>query len=277
MTPPKRPRLISRITWITTAIYNYRSGFRMPADLLDDETRKMMPGWDVYERLDIYYTSVVQELLAEAAADTVALVQHLVPTYTRYTAGAARLRRVLYYLERTFIKKAVFKGRGWLACGDINMNEWMRADHWQLNVKANYGDLVTAKLKKWGWEKGEPQDILALAESCAEAASGSNCIIPLASLARRRFRAQVLEPLLGPDANMSAKQGEGGPSGSEGRLESAVKELIESTDGAGKEKIRLAKDVAHMLKTCGVQPDHPVRKRLDDHIGMKTYRAPADA
>jgi len=133
------------------------------------------------------------------------------------------------------------------------------------------------ELKKWGYTEGDPPEQLAQAEASAEAASGHDRIVPLTSLAHRRFRTEVLEPLLtvpkgegkGKDRGSPAPEG-GKPAGPKGRLARAVKELLESGVNDEQERKRLAKEMAGMLRMVGIRPDHPLRKRLDKYCALVT-------
>jgi hypothetical protein len=52
------------------------------------------------------------------------------------------------------------------------------------------------ELRRWGAPDGATAEQLVLAEACAQAGSAQECVVPVLSLAYRRFRTEVLEPLL---------------------------------------------------------------------------------
>jgi hypothetical protein len=132
-------------------------------------------------------------------------------------------------------------------------------------------DRRTEQLKVWGYVEGGSSELLAQAEASAEAASPPDRIIPLASLAHRRFRLEVVEPLLAiPKVpGMKAKKkkipkasGGSAPPGPKGRLARATKVLLESTELDEGERARLAEGLTQLLAVTGVRADHPLRKRL---------------
>ncbi|TFY66686.1 hypothetical protein EVG20_g4406 [Dentipellis fragilis] len=244
--------------WISTALYNYWTCSRRPAS-------------SSYETVP----SVAQELLLGAPQDAHALIRYILPTYTRYATGTAVLHRMLNYTNRFYVKAELDNGYGWLGWREIPSQDQNKAGtKWREVVKANFAELRTTELKKWGWEEGDPEEVLAQAEACAEAASELDRTVPLASLAHRRFRTEVLEPLLKVSgAGAGTKQSQE----PEGRLGDAVAELLESTTSDGlEERAQLAQDMARMLRMCGIQPDHPVRKRLDrdGYTGAVAHHAP---
>lgn len=94
-------------------------------------------------------------------------------------------------------------------------------------------------------------------------------------MAYRRFRIEVLEPLLMvPKMKGKGKRKKPPANGDKppmprGRLARAVKELLESDGGDDEERKKLAGELAMVLKTCGVKMDHPLRKKLDKYIPPK--------
>jgi hypothetical protein len=127
------------------------------------------------------------------------------------------------------------------------------------------------ELKKWGYQVDGLGESMASAEACAEAASPSDCIISFSSLAHRRFRTEVIEPLLavplvkGKKKNKIPKattKATGAPL-PKGRLARAVEELLKSEGGDEAEKVRLIRDLAAVLRLVGVRPEHPLRQHLD--------------
>lgn len=117
------------------------------------------------------------------------------------------------------------------------------------------------ELKKWGYRHGGAS--VAPAEACAEAASLPDCVVPISSLAIRRFRTEFVEPLLA--VPMTEEEFRGGSS--KGRLARAV-ELQEGFE----EGLDLAIELANSLRAMGVPPDHPLRKQLDEHITSVTFK-----
>lgn len=137
------------------------------------------------------------------------------------------------------------------------------------------------ELLKWGYEEGHPPEGLAAAEASAEAASALDRIVPLSSLAYRRFRIEVVEPLL---AIPKAKKGKGKkgklmvvnrdrPQVPKGRLARSVKALLEESDGDSDERRRMAHGMAVCLQTIGVRTDHPLRLKLAKYLAATTSPA----
>jgi hypothetical protein len=228
--------------------------------------------------------------------DDSVLVHYLVPCFIRYSAGAQSINRLLNYVNRQYVRRAVDEDKGWLRFGDIVSSELAErpgarqdgpgctGSHKRIAEKMR--ERRAAELRRWGAPEGATAEQLALAEACAEAASASKHVVPVLSLAYRCFRTQVLEPLLTvPNAKRryqkkknKGKQGEDSPTtaavvgsaaevdeaatGPKGRLARSVKELLESKGGDEEERNRLASEMAEMLMRAGIRPDHPLRRRL---------------
>ncbi|KAH9964541.1 hypothetical protein BC827DRAFT_1085935, partial [Russula dissimulans] len=249
------------------------------------------PGHDVYDRLDAYFADVAREVLLGAPLDDSALVHYLVPCFIRYSAGGQSIHRLLNYVNRQFVRRAVDEDKGWLRFGDIISSELAKglglaagaaaaADRDRREESALGGvgshrriaekmrERRVAELRRWGAPDGSTPAQLALAEACAEAASSPERVVPVLSLAYRRFRTEVLEPLLAApkpksEGKKKTKRGKKGEAlGPGGRLTRSAKELLESKGGDEEERNRLASELADMLMRVGVRPDHPLRKRL---------------
>jgi len=275
------------------------------------------PGHDVYDRLDAYFADVAREVLLGAPLDDSALVHYLVPCFIRYSAGGQSIHRLLNYVNRQYVRRAVDEDKGWLRFGDIISSELAKGLGLAAGIAAGAGareesglggagshrriaekmrERRVAELRRWGAPDGATAAQLVLAEACAEAASSPERIVPVLSLAYRRFRTEVLEPLLaapkpkgeGKKKTKRGKKGEGSPVttteaavvpvaeadktalGPGGRLARSAKELLESKGGDEEEQNRLASELADMLMRVGVRPDHPLRKRLKKYSGAAT-------
>ena len=265
------------------------------------------PGHDVYDRLDTYFADVAREVLLGAPLDDSALVHYLVPCFIRYSAGGQSIHRLLNYMNRQYVRRAVDEDKGWLRFGDIISSELAKglaariggggADNREnglggvgshRRIAEKMCERRTAELRRWGAPDGATAAQLAVAEACAEAASSPERVVPVLSLAYRHFRTEVLELLLavpkpkseGKKKTKKGKKGGGYPVttteadktalGSGGRLARSVKELLESKGGDEEERIRLASELADMLMRVGVRTDHPLRKRLKKYSGAAT-------
>ena len=152
--------------------------------------------------------------------------------------------------------------RSWPVARTLQDNE--TRDQIQKKIK----ERRTEELKKWGYEDGGSSELLALAEACAEAASPLDRVVPLTSLAHRRFRVEVIDPLLAvPKAKKGKKKKSNGdkPAQPKGRLARAAKELLEREDIDVDEKRRVAGELALVLRTVGIKVDHPLRKKLEKY------------
>ena len=270
---------------IHTAVYNYftsqpesivptRSGppsQKTPSSKADNE--KWMNGKDIYERLDDYYASVARDLFLGTPMDDSALVHYLVPCFHRYSAGAQSVNRLLNYVNRHFVKRAVDEDKGWLRLNDVldvvakMIKDGDARDQISLKLKHRRAE----ELKRWGYEEGGSREVQAQAEGSAEAASDVDRVVPLSSLAYRRFRVEVLDPLLAVPKGKGKKRPKKPPQVNgervlpKGRLARAVKWLLESDD---EERRGLAEGLATALQLCGIRVDHPLRKRLNKFLMM---------
>ncbi|KAI9445523.1 hypothetical protein H4582DRAFT_933193 [Lactarius indigo] len=273
---------------IHTALYNYFTNHAspIPAPHLSIGAPKPPPrsipaatplGYDVYDRLDAYLADAAREVLLGAPTDDSALLHYLVPRFTRYSSGAQSIHRLLNYVNRQYVRRAADEDRGWLRIGDIVSEVAECRQGFGLGSAVSHRKITekmrerrAAELRRWGAPDGATAEQLARAEACAEAASALDRVVPILSLAYRHFRMEVLEPLL---VVPKAKGKKKGPTtefavGPKGRLARAVKELLESRGGDGRERDKLASDIADMLTCTGIRPDHPLRRRL------KKYSAP---
>lgn len=280
---------------IHTALYNYFTtnyASPIPAPHLSTGAPRPPPrsipaatplGCDVYDRLDAYLADAAREVLLGAPTDDSALLHYLVPRFTRYSSGARSINRLLNYVNRQYVRRAADEDRGWLRIGDI-VSEVIESEaecrqgggavsHRRIAEKMR--ERRAAELRRWGAPDGATAEQLARAEARAEAASALDRVVPILSLAYRRFRTEVLEPLLVvPKAKAKGKkkgftEDEKAAVGPKGRLARAVKDLLESRGGDVGERDKLASEMADMLTCTGIRPDHPLRRRL------RKYSVPA--
>ncbi|KAG5642504.1 hypothetical protein DXG03_002701 [Asterophora parasitica] len=235
-------------------------------------------GADIYEQLDKYFADAASDLCLGAPHDDTTLIHYIVPCFNRYTAGAQSVNRLLNYVNRHYVKRAVDEDKGWLRVNDIveSVAKTITVTDTREKISIRMKEMRKEELKKWGYEEGDAGDRLAAAEACAEAASARDRVVPIVSLAHRRFRTDFFEPLLAiPKIKGKSKAkykppstpyGSAAPSGPKGRLARAVKELLESPDFDVEERLRLATGLAKALRTVGIRTDHPLRKKLDKFV-----------
>lgn len=260
---------------IHTNVYNYFTTQSESANGTKKDRSAQVSGKDLYEQLDKYYADTARELLLEAPDDDTMLIHYLIPCFNRYNAGAASVNRLLNYVNRHYVKRAVDEDKGWLRLNDVfdAVAKTIKEDDTREKISKRLRERRTEELKMWGYEDGGSAELLTQAEACAEAASTLDRIVPLSSLALRRLRIECVEPLLKvPKIKVKGKKKRSPPTNGEkalmpkGRLARAVKELLETQGGDDDEKRRLAVEIANMLRTVGVHADQPLRKKLDKYV-----------
>ncbi len=266
---------------IHTAVYNYftsqsdtASATPPPPSIpFTRPDRTNASGTDLYEQLDRYYADVAREIFLGTPHDDSNLIHYLVPCFSRYSAGGQSVNRLLNYVNRHYVKRAVDEDKGWLRLVDV-LDAVAKTIHEDANrekIQKRLRERRSEELKKWGYADGGSPEMLAQAEAGAEAASPPDRVVPLNSLAHRQFRIEVIDPLLAiPKAKKGKKRKP--PANSEkspmpkGRLARAVKELLEGEGGSVDERRRIAGELAILLRTVGIRVDHPLRKKLDKYV-----------
>lgn len=248
-----------------------------------DHKNDSKSGPDIYAQLDQYFADATREIALGAPLDDITLIQYLVPSFNRFHAGVQSANRLLNYINRHYVKHAVEEDKGWLRFTDVL--ESLAKDF----PKENSRDFISKfmrerklqELKKWGYVEGDSQENLALAEACAEAASPTDRVVPIGSLAHRRFRTEVMDPLLtSPRIKGKSKAkhkipkapASPNPALPRGRLARAVKELLEGSSVTEDERQGLASGLAKALKIIGFRSDNHVRKTLDKYLAAGTAR-----
>lgn len=70
-------------------------------------------GTDLYEQLDKYYIEAAREVMLGAPQeDSTALIHYIVPCFNRYSAGALSVNRLLNYINRHYVRRAVDEDKG---------------------------------------------------------------------------------------------------------------------------------------------------------------------
>lgn len=273
---------------IHTAVYNYFTSSRFEMDTLSagasgsssgEATPPSTPhGADLYEKLDKYYSDICHELLANTPVDDSTLIYYLVPCFNRYSAGANSVNRLLNYVNRQYVKRAVEEDRGWLRFSDILkvMAQTVKENDPREGISKKLKERRMVELKKWGLKDGGGSEEISQAEAAAEAASSLDRVIPLQSMAHRRFREEVIKPLLALPRGKGKKKPKKSPgttstdvtenNGPKSRLARAVKVLTESTElESESERKALAQDLNNLLGMVGIPNDHALRKRLEKY------------
>ncbi|KAF7437270.1 hypothetical protein PC9H_004107 [Pleurotus ostreatus] len=293
---------------IHTACYNYFTAQNELASATADPRANdavLASGAELYEHLDRYFSEVVRELFLSAPQDDTTLIHYVIPSFTRYSAGVHSVNRLLNYFNRHYVKRAVDEDMGWLRLRDVldpnsthtesialspanskaqsiaTLMKGMDAIPEKIALKMK--ERRTEELKKWGYLDGGSPEALAEAEACAETASSLDRVVPIISLAHRRFRTDFFEPLL-----ITPKIGSGAKSkvkhkipkapttkppngvapfmGPKGRLARSVEQFLSSKDHTPEDKTQVATALSKALKVTGVKPSHPLRRRLEKYL-----------
>ncbi|KAF5336983.1 hypothetical protein D9611_003410 [Ephemerocybe angulata] len=269
---------------IHTACYNYFTSQSEAAHSSPSATARgkaPVSGSDIYDQLDRYFSEICQEIALNAPDDDTTLIHYLIPCFNRYSSGAQSANRLLSYVNRHYVKRAVDEDRGWLRLNDVleSVVKTITLEDTREKISKRLREKRAEELKRWGYSEGDPAERLAIAEACSEAASPPDRVVPIASLAHRRFRTEVIEPmLLAPKSRGSSKAkhkipktpAAAAPYRPKGRLGRAVQHLMTSDDADKEERARLLPSVAQCLETIGVRPDHPLRKRIDKYLIVTT-------
>ncbi|KAJ7758518.1 hypothetical protein DFH07DRAFT_868020 [Mycena maculata] len=269
---------ISFYAGIHTACYNYFTSQSETKSNARNEPSSTS-GTDLYEQLDKYYIDAAREVMLGAPQDDSTLIHYIVPCFNRFSAGAMSVNRLLNYVNRHYVKRAVDEDKGWLRLNDVleSVAKTITADDSREKISERLKEKRTGELMKWGYKVDGSGESMTSAEACAEAASPPDRIVSVSSLAHRRFRTEVFEPLLavpvvkGKKTKNKIPKAAGPAPLPKGRLARAVKELLESKGRDEEERSRLVRDLAGALRMVGVRPDHPLRKRLDKFIASPTY------
>ncbi|KAI0347766.1 hypothetical protein BDW22DRAFT_17324 [Trametopsis cervina] len=280
--PSKAPALeVSYHMGVHTAVYNY---FTSQADTHAVPPPKTVPaappiprddikpsGTDLYEQLDRYFADTAHEILLGAPHDDGALIHYLLPCFYRYSAGAQAVNRLLNYVNRHYVKRAIDEDKGWLRLTDVldAVAKSIQADDTRGRIQQRMKERKTQELKRWGYFEGAPPEVVARTEACAEAASTPDRVVTLSAMALRRFRTEVIDPLLAvPKVKKGGKKKKppadsDKPTLPKGRLARAVKELLEGERHDPDRRNKTARELAVLLRTVGIRVDHPLRKKLD--------------
>lgn len=272
---------------IHTATYNYFTAQSEAANarssheadcVVDKGNNKQASGTDLYEHLDKYYADLARELLLGAPEDDATLVHYIIPCFKRYSVGAHSINRLLNYVNRHYVKRAVDEDRGWLTLSDMfdAVAKSIEEGDTREKIAKKLKERRVEELRKWGYEEDGSAQSLALAEQRAEAASTLDRVVPLGALALRRFRTEFIEPLLAAPKMKGKKRRPGAaPVGdkshlSKSRLFRAVRELLEVQEINPDERLSLAIDLAATLYAVGVRNGHPLRKKLEKFLTTGT-------
>jgi len=261
--------------------------------------RFVASGCDLYEQLDRYFAEVAREILVNAPHEDNDLFTYYAPSYERYKAGVLSIARLLNYVNRHYVKRAVDEDRGWMRLGDVvdvvaSAAAALResaagANGAEISLRAKIAEQFrnrrNEELVKWGYIEGGSAENAVKAEARAEAASAPDRIVPVSSLGLRRWRTDVLEPLLATNAALKGKgkrrgggANKGGGAGAsadanplpKSRFARAARDWTSDSNSKvlpDEERRSIARTVAESMADSGIKYDHPLRKKLAKFAG----------
>ncbi len=180
---------------VYTIIYNFATASRIEKTP-QTSTSALLSHFDL--DLEEYFRGIAREIHSRMPNDDSELLAYYLSAYTRYSSGVAIINRQFAYLNRHFINRAIEEGMGWISLQDVLLKSERekRKDGKKTNKDVELLDARKKEiLRHWGFDGGSNEQ-RRFAESCAEANSPSEKIVPVASLAHRCWRLEVIEPFL---------------------------------------------------------------------------------
>jgi hypothetical protein len=211
-------------------------------------------GAGLFKHLDEFFKICATGLLA-GLNDASDLLDAYTAAFAHYNEGSIIVNRMTNHMNRTWVERQESELVG-------------------LDVK------IVDQLPKWGYPKPpstdgsgglptpEPEvqeEILFrlprdIALAGAQAGAPDDRIVPVNALAMRRFRTQVIEPLLVGSATDDSQVG--------GRLALAVESLIKDAGMDKEKKQQILEKVVQSFRFCGVRPEHPVRRVVEMYLSQ---------
>lgn len=213
------------------------------------------PSPALYEKLDEFLAATARSVLLRAPADD-SFPDYYIAAYAQYTATLNKIKHLFAYLERHWISHEQDAGNGWLRHPPVNNNK----DNEEQRVKREK-DKEDA-LRKWGYVDGEGSKARAAAESRGQAASELMCIVPPHSLGLRRWRLEVVHPLLA-DGSAAAATVELGKCGLLRKIIQAW--IAEGTVGEQREKLS---GIERSFADVGVVAEDVARVEITRHLTL---------
>ncbi|KAE9395850.1 hypothetical protein BT96DRAFT_922588 [Gymnopus androsaceus JB14] len=206
-----------------------------------------MPG---YKKIHDFFAERAKKVFDNAHVESgLQLVRYVLAEFSGFSAAVRLVSRMLAYFDRHLVSTLVQEGSGWSSAGRPVTHGHPKNPDLRLKLE------IALKVERWGYHKDAGSKNLGTleeVESWAEAGSTLDCIVPMSSLAYRRFRMIVLEPLF---------SGEGG-------LITAIEGLLDRTQNqelALSERESLVLRLRGAFRRCGVDPEQPVRVKLESY------------
>ncbi|KAF8996330.1 hypothetical protein BDQ17DRAFT_1330007 [Cyathus striatus] len=205
---------------------------------IEDNARNHTLGADLYKFLDEYLLHKVLAIASDLATkdNKIDIMKHILQEFKWYQTNTRVIARMLGYLDRYYVLTVSQEGAGWLRESDLDAE--LLEPKESFYVSKAYKQKEEEHLVKWGYTKGPGIGISRDdALSSAQSASSPNRIIPLQQLALRRFRTEVVEPLIVSSSEMVQW------------VKSNL--LVNQEELSGEEKMMVV-DFRHMLHRVGV-------------------------
>ncbi|KAI0313670.1 hypothetical protein OF83DRAFT_1035347, partial [Amylostereum chailletii] len=239
-----------------TSFHRYMVRPTLPRNQAPDRTfdvfaASMRCGQQAYDALDAFFASKASEILLGAPSHDgdsagLGLILYLLSAYAKYASGARVVDHLLNWISRRWIQSDV-----------IAMERWRRPLYDARGASALTPTLAAYAAVECAAGPGESKErSRARVEVSAETTSAPERIVSLYSLAMRRFRMEVLEPLSTEPPGGEAADGE------QGRLGDAVRVMLETGTIADEERGRRVKELENVMHSVDFPPDHPLRRAL---------------
>ncbi|KAF8996331.1 hypothetical protein BDQ17DRAFT_1429777 [Cyathus striatus] len=164
---------------------------------IEDNARNHTLGADLYKFLDEYFSHKVLAIVSALATkdNKIDIMKHILQEFKWYQTNTRIIARMLAHLDRYYVFIVSQEGAGWLRRSDLDAE--LLGPNRSFYLSKAYKQKEEEHLVKWGYTKGPGIGISRDdALSSAQSASSPNRIIPLQQLALRRFRTEVVEPLI---------------------------------------------------------------------------------
>ncbi|KIY63069.1 hypothetical protein CYLTODRAFT_446846 [Cylindrobasidium torrendii FP15055 ss-10] len=111
---------------IHSACYNY-----ITTQSTDTHKPDANSGSDIYNQLDKYFSELARSILSgldtpDNSAEETELLARLLPAFQRFSSGAQTVNRLLNYVNRHYVRRAIDEDKGWLGMHDV-MADFVRS------------------------------------------------------------------------------------------------------------------------------------------------------
>lgn len=241
----------------------------------DNEPNSANP--DLCALLDRYLQATVQDIFQTIPTGGISLVKYYVAQFERFASGMQSIHRLLNYINRHYVKRAQDEDRGWLRMADVLDGKLAKSLAIDGRLTRNkimevLKERRLKELEEWGYVPEKGDESANMAETCAEAASPPDRVVHIASMGFRRWRIEMVEPLLAvPKVGMKPNKGGGSSKAGSGikrppalmsRLSRAIQEILDTGMLTDEERRDLLLRVDDSLRLSGLRGDNQVRKKL---------------